>query len=202
MVLANPTLLLLLSGAQQPVRAEAVAVLPAHLAGVLRGNRVQTWRGPLTARPAPLRRLRSQRAPPREGSAAGGPAQGSARPTVRTLGGGRSPTLVQLRDWWAVSLQEVPPLAGRGLPGVPALASAAAQHFLHNLGRGTQLPKTSVPAEHGDRAAALVPKADPALPFSAINLASFCSCSVSEYARARGVSACPSHRAGSRPPGS
>lgn len=37
----SPLPLLPRSGAQRPVRAEAVAVLAAHLPGVLRGNRVQ-----------------------------------------------------------------------------------------------------------------------------------------------------------------
>lgn len=73
-------------------------------------------------------------------------------------------------------------------PGVPALASAAAQHFLHSLGWGVQAPKSPVSAEQRGRNVALIPKAAPALPFSAINLASFCSCSASESACARHLS--------------
>lgn len=64
-VLADPSLLLLLPGAQQPVSAEAVAILPAHLPGVLWGDRVQPWRGALTACPSPPRRA----APPPAGFA-------------------------------------------------------------------------------------------------------------------------------------
>lgn len=65
MVLADPPLLP--PGAQQPVRSETLAVLAAHLAGVLRGDRVQTRGGALSTCPVPAR------APPTGGPAHQGP---------------------------------------------------------------------------------------------------------------------------------
>ena len=71
----------------------------------------QVWPG----RPSTSRERRADSLP-----APGGPAPESAgteegRPPAHTLaGGGRGPATAQLRDWWAMSLREAPPLAGRG----------------------------------------------------------------------------------------
>lgn len=84
--------ILLPLGAQQPVRAEAVAVLQAHLPGVVGGDRVQPWRGALTAA-TPHSAGSSPRA-----SALGGKAQESAGTRRRRLsGGGRGSA--RLRGW-------------------------------------------------------------------------------------------------------
>lgn len=88
LILADPCLFPL--GAQQPVCAEVVAVLlPAHLPGVLWGDRVQPWRGPLIARPVLPRRpapsgLRPSRLHPR---AHGGRGAGHPAHTQAAVGG-------------------------------------------------------------------------------------------------------------------
>lgn len=96
LILADPSLLPL--GAEQPVCAEVVAVLlPAHLPGVLWGDRVQPWRGALTARPAP----------PPAGFASVDPAPepaGNTRPTPR-------------RGWAGPHLCPAQGLAGDVTPG-------------------------------------------------------------------------------------
>lgn len=140
LILADPCLFPL--GAQQPVCAEVVAVLlPAHLPGVLWGDRVQPWRGPLIARPVLPRRpapsgLRPSRLHPR---ARGG--RGGRTPRPHSGGGGRGPTSAQLSGIGGrCHSRKSCPSPAEGPPGVPALAPAAAQHFLHSLGWGAQAP--------------------------------------------------------------
>lgn len=152
MVLADPPLLP--PGAQQPVRAETLGVLAAHLAGVLWGDRVQTRGGALTTCQS-QRGPRPQREPrPQKGSAQRrprpqkGPAQQPAKLSAGTRGG-RYLTPTQLRDWRAESLPEVPPLAGRGASGIPP-GPGTARHFLLSLGRGTQPPAPRF-RQHRDR---------------------------------------------------
>lgn len=133
-VLADPSLLLLLPGAQQPVSAEAVAILPAHLPGVLWGDRVQPWRGALTACPSPPR----SSAP--SGLRPGVQGEGDIQPTL-WQGVGGAPPLPSSGIGGRYHSRKSCPSPAEGPPGVPALASAAAQHFLHSLGWGAQVPK-------------------------------------------------------------
>ena len=138
LILADPCLLPL--GAQQPVCTEVVAVLlPAHLPGVLWGDRVQSWRGPLTARlllprrPAPSG-LRPSRLRPRALGGRGG------HPAHTQAGVGGAPPLPSSGIGGRCHSRKSCPSPAEGPPGVPALAPAAAQHFLHSLGWGAQAP--------------------------------------------------------------
>lgn len=103
LILADPCLLPL--GAQQPVCTEVVAVLlPAHLPGVLWGDRVQSWRGPLTARLLLPRR----------------PAPSGLRPSrlrPRALGGRGDTPPTHRRGWAGPHLCPAQGLAGDVTPG-------------------------------------------------------------------------------------
>lgn len=116
--------ILLSPGAQQPVCAEAVALLPAHLPGVLWGDRVQAWRDSLNEHDALPTRLLPQ-------------GVGGAHPPAQGLVDG-------------ITRKSRPsPAEGRPSAGLrPQL------HILHNLGwggGGVTTFKPHVPMKHKDR---------------------------------------------------
>lgn len=116
--------ILLSPGAQQPVCAEAVALLAAHLPGVLWGDRVQAWRDSLNEHDALPTRLLPQ-------------GVGGAHPPAQGLVDG-------------ITRKSRPsPAEGRPSAGLrPQL------HILHNLGwggGGVTTFKPHVPVKHKDR---------------------------------------------------
>lgn len=132
-VSADPTPLFLAPGAQHPVHTEAVAVLSAHLAGVLWRDGVQTRRGALTLGPAPTQ------APPRRPR----PRVGEADCRHPAPGGARSPTLGSSGIRGRCHSRKSRPSPAEGHPGVLALVLAAVKHFLHSRAGS---PSSSVPS--------------------------------------------------------